>query len=132
MNDFDPNYIFEKDEFFFQNVKKIMSLNFFNRIKRFMITLFRNYLFLGDKASNKQKNVIQKCFAYGSHLENRVEIMLNCVRTNNILQFLIRVSKKAGGLQNSCKIDMFLFKNYPIDSIENISLMFIWKSVYNS
>ena len=25
-----------------------------------------------------------------------------------------------------------MFKNYPIESIENLSLMFIWKSVYNS
>ena len=27
---------------------------------------------------------------------------------------------------------MFLFKNYPINSIENISLMFTWKHIYNS
>ena len=27
---------------------------------------------------------------------------------------------------------MFIFKNYPISSIENISLMFTWKHIYNS
>ena len=32
MTDFDPNNIFEKEEFF-SLVKKIMSLNYFNRIK---------------------------------------------------------------------------------------------------
>ena len=39
--------------------------------------------------------------------------------------------EKAGGLQNGCKFYMFLFKNYPINSIENISLMFTWKHIYN-
>ena len=58
--------------------------------------------------------------------------MMNCSRTNNLLQFLIMILKKAGGLQRDCEIDMFMLKNYPIDSIENISLMFAWKHVYNS
>ena len=48
LSEFDPSYIFEKDDFF-QMVKKIMSLNFFNRIKQFMIRLFRNNLCLGEK-----------------------------------------------------------------------------------
>ena len=59
--------------------------------------------------------------------------MLNCPRKNKLLQFLIRILRKAGGLQNGCKIDMFMFQNYPIESIENSSLMFTWKhnSKYN-
>ena len=47
LTDFDPNYIFDRDEFF-SAVKKIINLNYFNRIKRFMIRLFRNNLFLGN------------------------------------------------------------------------------------
>ena len=58
--------------------------------------------------------------------------MVNCSRTNKLLQFLIRILRKAGGLKNGCKIDMFMFQDYPIESIENISLMFTWKHVYNS
>ena len=131
LTDFYPNYIFEKDEFF-QIVKNIMSLNLFNRIKQFMIRLFRNNLFLGDKTNNKQKNVLPKCFTCGNHPEYRLEVMLNCARYNSILQFFIRVLKKAGRLKNGCKIEMFLFKNYPINSIENISLMFTWKYIYYS
>ena len=61
LNDFYLNYNFEKDEFS-QNVKKIMSLNFFNRIKQFMMRLFRYNLFLVDKASNEQKNYYPKMF----------------------------------------------------------------------
>ena len=33
LTDFDPNYVFEMDEFF-SNVGKIMNLNFFNSIKK--------------------------------------------------------------------------------------------------
>ena len=58
--------------------------------------------------------------------------MLNCACSNSILQFLIRILKKAGKLSYGCKINMFLFENYPINSIENISLMFTWKHIYNS
>ena len=39
--------------------------------------------------------------------------------------------KKAGGLLNGCKIDMFIFQEYSIDSAENISFMFTWKYVDN-
>ena len=51
--------------------------------------------------------------------------------TNKLVQFLIRILRKAGGLINSCRVEMFLFKDYSINSIENLSLMFTWKYVYN-
>ena len=51
--------------------------------------------------------------------------------TNKILQFLIRILRKAGGLINGCRVEMFLFKDYSINSTENLSLMFTWKYVYN-
>ena len=79
-----------------------------------------------------QKGATVNCFACGNHLENHIEVMLNCARSNNISQFLIRIFKKAGKLSNGCKIDMFLLKNYSINSIENISLMFTWEHIYNS
>ena len=97
-----------------------------------MIRLFRNNLFLGSKTQSMQKDAIVTCFVCGSHPENNVEFMLNCSRSNIILQFLIRILKKAGKFSNGCKIDMFIFKNYPINLIENISLMFTWKHIYNS
>ena len=45
---------------------------------------------------------------------------------------MIRILKKAGCLSNGCKVDMFLFKRYPIDSMENLTLMFTLKYMYNS
>ena len=43
-----------------------------------------------------------------------------------------RILKKAGCLTNGCKIDMFLFDKYPVNIIENITLMFTWKFIYNN
>ena len=45
---------------------------------------------------------------------------------------MIRILRKAGCLKNGCKIDMFLFERYPINLIENITLMFTWKHIYNN
>ena len=55
--DFDPNYCFNT-EVFYTNVKKIVNINLFNRIRQFMLRLYRNNLLLGDKGKNSQKNGI--------------------------------------------------------------------------
>ena len=129
--DFDPNYNFEPQTFY-ENVKKIMDLDYFNRIKQFMLRLYRNNFFLGNKGKKTDRNDIVKCFLCGNHIENRMETLLNCSRSNTILQFLIRILRKAGILSRGCQIDMYVFKGYPINSAENISLMYTWKYIYNS
>ena len=96
-----------------------------------MIRLYRNNLFLGNKSLNKIPDMIIKCYACNEHPEYRTELLLNCSMTNKLLQFLIRILRKAGSLMNSCRIEIFLFKDYSINSIENLSLMFTWKYVYN-
>ena len=45
---------------------------------------------------------------------------------------MVRILRKAGCLGNGCKVEMFLFHRYPIDSMENLSLMFTLKFIYNS
>ena len=52
LEDFDPDYDFDR-EMFVEYTKKIMNLKYFNRIKQFMIRLFCNNLFLGNKSANK-------------------------------------------------------------------------------
>ena len=52
--EFDPSYHFDS-ETFYGNVKKIVNLNFFNRIKQFMMQLYRNNLFLGDRGKKAKK-----------------------------------------------------------------------------
>ena len=107
-----------------------MNIKYFNRIKQFMIRLYRNNLFLGHKTGNKTSP--PACYERNNHRESRAELLLNCKITSKILQLMIRVLRKAGCLSSGCKIDMFLFERYPISSIENITLMFTWKFIYNS
>ena len=45
---------------------------------------------------------------------------------------MVRILRKAGCLNNGSKVDMFLFQRYPIDSMENVTLMFTLKFLYNS
>ena len=54
LSDFDPNYCFDS-EAFYTNVKKIVNLNYFNRIKQFMLRMYRNNLYLGVKGKKTQK-----------------------------------------------------------------------------
>ena len=97
-----------------------------------MIRLYRNNLFLDHNYENKNNISSSKCYACDNHRESTVELILNCNTTNKLLQLMIRILKKAGCLANGCKLDMFLFERYPVDSIENITLMFTWKFIYNS
>ena len=60
LTEFNPSYNFERKTFF-ENLGRIMSLSYFNRIKHFMIRLYRNNLFLGNKSSNKIQDTIIKC-----------------------------------------------------------------------
>ena len=48
LTNFDPDYEFDRENFF-NNVNKIMSIIYFNRIKQFMIRLYRNNLFFGTQ-----------------------------------------------------------------------------------
>ena len=91
-----------------------------------------NNLFLGNKGKKTDRNDIVKCFSCGNHPENMMETLLNCSRSNTILQFLIWILRKAGILRNGCQIEIFIFKECPIISAENIALMFTWKFIYNS
>ena len=129
LTNFDPDYEFDPDSFF-NNVIKIMSIKYFNRIKQFIIRLYRNNLFLGHTLGKTPSRTI--CYACDKHRESRVELMFNCSITNRILQFMIRILRKVGCLRDGCKIDMFLFYRYPINSIENVTLMFTWKFIYNN
>ena len=105
---------------FFSNVAKIMEIKYFNRIKQFMIRLYRNNLFLGHTLGKTPPRT--KCYACDKHKESRVELLLNCSITNRLLQLMIRILRKGGCLKNGCKIYMFLFKRYPVNSLENITL----------
>ena len=127
----DPLYSFEPESFA-ENIKNIMKLKYFNRIKQFMIRLYHNNLYLGHNLDKNSGDTQIKCHLCKNHKESRVGLFLNCSVTNKLLQLIIRILKKSGCLASGCIIEMFLFAKYPISSIENITLMFTWKYLYNS
>ena len=123
LTDLDPDYEFNTESFF-NNVNRLMNIRYFNRIKQFMIRLYRNNLYSRNKYGNKTSP--NTCYACNNHRESRVELLVNCNITNKVLHLMIRVLRKAGCLNIGCKMDMFLFDRYPVDSIANITLMFTW------
>ena len=50
--------------------------------------------------------------------------------TLSIFNFLTRILAKTGFLSNCTVVELFIFKDYPIDSMENISLIFLWNFMY--
>ena len=95
-----------------------------------MIRLYRNNLFLKNCLHKWKKDGNEKCWVSSTYTETRFHIFKTCEKTNTILQFLITVFKKSGYLENCNSIKLFLFGNYRSDSIENVSLMFLWKFIH--
>ena len=48
---------------------------------------------------------------------------MGCEIVENLLQFLIRILKKAGWLENGNRMSLFVFADYNFNPIENISLV---------
>ena len=82
LTEFDPNYEHDR-EAFMKNVKQKLNLGVFNRIKQFMLRLYRNNLFWGKRANKTDNPDIQRCFLCNLHVENRSEIYLNCEKQIN-------------------------------------------------
>ena len=49
-----------------------------------------------------------------------------------LTQILVEVLKRANLLKSGEYIDTFLFKNYNLNSIKNLSLVILWNYVYKS
>ena len=60
---------------FLYNIKSIMSLKYFHRIKQFMIRLYRNNIFFGNKGSGKNLVNTGICYACSGHPELRKELL---------------------------------------------------------
>ena len=95
-----------------------MNLKYFNRKKQFIIRLVRNNLFLGNKSPNKIQNTVVKYYACGGHPESRTELMLNCPRTNKLLQFLIRTLKKEADCRMGVRLICFCSKIIQLNQLK--------------
>ena len=70
------------------------------------------------------------CFMCGKHLERRVPLLYSCDVVKRLTQTLIEVLKRANLLKNGIYIEVFLFKYYDFNSIENLSLVMLWDYIY--
>ena len=53
-----------------------------------------------------------------------------CGKVQDLVQFLIKILKRAGFLSFGQNIETFWFKEYNFNSIENPSLVSIWNYIY--
>ena len=72
------------------------------------------------------------CFMCGKHPERRVPLLYSCDVVKGLTQTLIEVLKRANLLKNGIYIEVFLFKYYDFNSIENLSLVMLWDYIYKS
>ena len=102
LTEFDDGLEYDGDEFM-----KIMS--FLNRLKQFMLKLLRNNLYLGKRAIKIKNCEESMCFLCKNHRESRVLLLLGCETVKKLLQFLIRILKKTGCLENGSRVGLYIF-----------------------
>ena len=108
MNEFDDELEYDAAEFM-KIVMEIIKMPFLNRLKQFMLKWLRNNLYLGKRASKIKISEENLCFLCNDHRESRVLLFLGCETVKKQLQFLIRILKKAGCLQNGSIISLLIF-----------------------
>ena len=59
-------------------------------------------------------------------------LLYSCEIVNELTQTLIEILKRANLLKNGTYIEVFLFKCYEFNSIENLSLVLLWNYIYKS
>ena len=96
-------------ETFNMDIKNILKLTNFNKIKQIMIRLYRNNLFLNMNAQKWKKSNDDKCWACREQRETRLHLFGLCKKTYNIVQYLTRLLKRAGYLEHGNTIEIFLF-----------------------
>ena len=130
MTDFENNLEYENHNFM-KHVKEILKMPYLNRLKQFLLRLLRNNLLLGNRAKSVKNTNENNCYICNDHRETRTRLFLGCKTVQERTIFLIRVLKKAGFLKKGCELSFFFFKEYNINSIENITLTTLWKYTFD-
>ena len=111
---------------------QVLKTPYLNRLKQFYLRLIRNNLFFGKKCKTVTNTDPSLCFMCGRHQERRVPILYSCEVVCKLTQTLIEILKRANLLKNGTQMEIFLFKCYEFNSIENLSLVLLWNYVYKS
>ena len=111
-------------------VMQVLKTPYLNRLKQFYLRLIRNNLFFGKRSKTIMNADPSLCFMCGKHQERRVPILYSCEVVSKLTQTLIKILKRANLLKNGTQMEIFLFKYYEFNSIENLSLVLLWNYVY--
>ena len=68
----------------------------------------------------------------GKHLEKRVPILYSCEVVKKLICKLLVILREANLLKRGTCIEVFLFKEYDFNSIENLALVTLWDFVYKA
>ena len=111
---------------------QVLRTPYLNRLKQFYFRLIRNNLYLGKRGQSITGTDPNLCFMCGKHQERRVPLLYSCEVVKKLTQTLIEILKRANLLKNGIYIEVFLFKSYDFNSIENLSLVILWDYIYKS
>ena len=110
-------------------VRQVYRTPYFNRLKQFFIRLIRNNLYIGKST---RSDIPQSCFICAKHPEKRIPIMFSCEIVKQMTLKLINILKEAGLLGRGDKIEIFLFREYDFNSVENLILITLWDFIYKA
>ena len=113
-------------------VKQVYKTPYLNRLKQFFLRLLRNNLFLGNRNQKLSSSDPYLCFMCSKHPERHVPILYSCEVVKGLIYKLVEILRGANLLKNGASIEVFLFKEYDFNSIENLALVTLWDFVYKA
>ena len=75
-------------------IKKTMKLCYFNKLKQFMVRLYRNNLFLNKNAEKWKNGDSDKCWTCNKDHETCFHLFLSCEKTTDIFLFYAELRLK--------------------------------------
>ena len=127
----DLSFNIDKD-MFYDSIRDILRIRYFNKLKEFIICFYRNNLYLNTRSckwDNEKSNLCLNC--KDDELETRIHIFQTFPTTKELLTFLERILTRAEHLQLGNTRYLFLYERYKVNAIENMSLIFLMRFIYS-
>ena len=107
------------------------SLEDFNFLKEFLIRLLQNNVYLNVRSCKWTDDKNNLCSNCGLWPETRMHLFFSCPKTNEIINLLEKILRKAGFLKyGNTRFPYFIYSNYKINTIENLPLIHSLKLIY--
>ena len=105
----DLNFNIDKDSFY-ESIKDILKIKHFNKIKEFVIRLYRNNLYLNTRSYKWNKEKSNLCSNCKNKLETRIHIFQACSTIKDLPAFFERILTSVGLLQSVNMNYFFLYE----------------------